>query len=779
MVRDPSPIAAEFSAEACNFLTTHPAPFRRFSEPFLCLVGLSRYYELDDNMYPTFLTDAGEEIDLFAFILHAGLIPRGVCIPLVGEDDHDGQNDNIKNLNEGSGDADQENHSEEGDRAGQDEAVTIVVDYEFRVAVANKPKSKKKRRPDGVGGSNNPLKKLREDHGISGDAGVSTGGKYLAAVQDLFERSTLNVEVDVVAAATVPFVTSSMTPTPKHSSHHSSTNAADVEFTSLVRSFVSPPLMMTAAVTTTNVAGTSSAPVIGAGAKPVSQVRQSLFTDSASIGATGSDIAGPSHLAGHSMIDQLAPPRFFSQLRGMDYDQLFAEFNVGTAHQMCLTAKVRQADLLKEKDAQIANLKAQLSLKEAEVRRAILFSPQVFIVMEDAKAPKPSGVIVEGTCSSLRDQVSGYELFKEQCDAVQVKVLSDRVAELDSELMGMVVHLDEEFYPRLLSTIAGRRWVIGHGLRLEVMKCLQSAEYATALGDKHSTITTTTTLSVLATLANVISVLPVYVADYGVQDAGPHNEAPLSPKIVFEKEDLETIPEHPSTTGDTGLPLLLFRRGVVLPCCQPSLVFSPGHLPWIENFLKLFVSVFTFSKYWIMPGSLAIPAIRASYSASLLVASQTKFSRSVHGSGSSSPTSIGTAKESSFGRSTMKSAKICPLIDILGLYFMSYSPSSMLYLCASFPATLVLTTHMIDWFGAYRTFLKNCVVTSLLRLMLGIDLGLANFAFSACADRSYYAFRDGRLKRSLPPVYPDILVSLWCLPCIPGTCLLPPRRCIS
>ncbi|GJW55221.1 hypothetical protein Tco_0099306 [Tanacetum coccineum] len=130
-----------------------------FSEPFLRPVGLSRYYDLDDNIYPTFLLDAGEEMDLFAFIRHANPVKvrigekqieegqvslldstEGHVIPLAGEDsqaglvvrvDHGGQNDNIENLNEGSGDADQENHSEGSDRAGQDEAVTIVVDEEF------------------------------------------------------------------------------------------------------------------------------------------------------------------------------------------------------------------------------------------------------------------------------------------------------------------------------------------------------------------------------------------------------------------------------------------------------------------------------------------------------------------------------------------------------------------------------------------------------------------------------------------------------------------------
>ncbi|GKG20007.1 hypothetical protein Tco_0379808, partial [Tanacetum coccineum] len=90
---------------------------------------------------------------------------------------------------------------------------------------------------------------------------------------------------------------------------------------------------------------------------------------------------------------------------------------------------------------------------------------------------------LETTCSGLCDQVSGYELFKEQCKAVQdeqVKELSDRVARLDSELMALALHLDEEFYLRFLTTIVGRRWIIGHGFRLAIMKCLQSLEYATA-----------------------------------------------------------------------------------------------------------------------------------------------------------------------------------------------------------------------------------------------------------------------------------------------------------
>ncbi|GKD73995.1 hypothetical protein Tco_1332277 [Tanacetum coccineum] len=195
---------------------------------------------------------------------------------------------------------------------------------------------------------------------------------------------------------------------------------------------------------------------------------------------------------------------------------------------------------------------------------------------------------METVCSGLRDQISGYELFKEQYEVVQdeqVKVLSDRVAGLDAELIGVALHLDEEFYPYFLTTIAGRRWIISRGFRLAVMKCLQSPEYVAALGtaiglaiDKgiqtrlaagidHGRAGRSLTevaaydTSKDASIADIMSLLhlegpsvgtleggyfilpltgsvpPISVSDY---DAVPHAEAPPSTTIVFEKEELET-----------------------------------------------------------------------------------------------------------------------------------------------------------------------------------------------------------------------------------------------
>ncbi|GJW70791.1 hypothetical protein Tco_0127708 [Tanacetum coccineum] len=160
-----------------------------------------------------------------------------------------------------------------------------------------------------------------------------------------------------------------------------------------------------------------------------------------------------------------------------------------------------QANWLKKRDAEIASLKDQLSLQEAEAVEAILLRGQIADVevaeatrVNELKDLKEKEADLEGRVATLESVAaskdaelasSNSQLFKKQIEAVQdvqVKVLSDRVADLDAELMRMALYLDEEFYPCYLTTIAGRRWILSRRLRLVVMKCLQSPEYLAALG---------------------------------------------------------------------------------------------------------------------------------------------------------------------------------------------------------------------------------------------------------------------------------------------------------
>ncbi|GJS28432.1 hypothetical protein Tco_0489052 [Tanacetum coccineum] len=476
--KDPPPAPDEFSAEVCNFLADNPAPFKKFLEAFLCLVGISRYYTLDENSYPTFWDDEdeGAEMDLFAFIHHADPTKvkirereiREVEIPLL-----ELTKDRVVLL---------ACVYNQGDVAASG-GIEILADDEAQAIVVDKPK-KLKRRKTIDGGSGLPPKKLREDHSTSGDASATTARKSLAVLQDLLDKSKLATMVGATAAATILLITSSVARIPEHEGgkYDDSVSVANVRTRRPAERFVN--------VATTVVTGTSIPRP-----KDVNEATHALHQAYVPKWDVLNDSLLDDSNVCRSVVDQLAPPVFFSQLRAMGYDQLLSEFNVGAARQTCLSAEVRmrmkhllrgkkrlegkcgtQDKLLKKRDLEIADLKARLYLKEAE---------------EDARAyelgslKEQSVSSLEVTCSELRGEVSGYQLFKERIKEMQdaqVKVLSDRVASVDSDLMALALHMDEEFYPRFLTTLAECRWILSRDARLLVVKCLHSPEYMTALG---------------------------------------------------------------------------------------------------------------------------------------------------------------------------------------------------------------------------------------------------------------------------------------------------------
>ncbi|GJZ39041.1 hypothetical protein Tco_0585604, partial [Tanacetum coccineum] len=287
--------------------------------------------------------------------------------------------------------------------------------------------------------------KLRDDHGALG--GPSVAGKSRSAVQRLLAEAVLHAEVRGGPVLTLPFVTSSVSATPERedehladsvtgldlrticapqrfvissdSSHHSGANIAEAEVDSIARSFA--PIIATVMTATADVATTTKE----APAKP------SLFAaGSSSAGGTDpapggfSDVSGSDFLVGGirtvvdpefdlqkvdvpqwsvtngsclddgrvclEMLDEFAPLNFFASIRGMEHDQLFTEFIVGTARQISMSAEVRmhaeynikekrrlkavveEKDmLLKTKGEEIDSLSAHLLLKEAKAAEAI------------------------------------------------------------------------------------------------------------------------------------------------------------------------------------------------------------------------------------------------------------------------------------------------------------------------------------------------------------------------------------------------------------------------
>nr|GFB88516.1 hypothetical protein [Tanacetum cinerariifolium] len=86
----------------------------------------------------------------------------------------------------------------------------------------------------------------------------------------------------------------------------------------------------------------------------------------------------------------------------------------------------------------------------------------------------------------LQQQVSGEKTLKaafEDYKRQQDQMVEQRCAEMDAHLDAMSIDFDEELYPHILTAIAGRMWVIGHGLRLATMTCAESLEMRQAFAD--------------------------------------------------------------------------------------------------------------------------------------------------------------------------------------------------------------------------------------------------------------------------------------------------------
>ncbi|GKE82322.1 hypothetical protein Tco_1552322 [Tanacetum coccineum] len=314
------------------------------------------------------------------------------------------------------------NHTEQGNSTvGEQDAnirpVVEAADTDVEVVAPVQPKRQGKRKSMVVdaGGASHPPKKLREDHGTPSRASV--GGKSRSAIKRLLARTVLNAEVGVAAIPTLPFVTAHVSSTPERedgdhidsaaepnlrtigasqkfvisldSSHHSRPTIAEAEVDSLVR--FSAPVMMTVTTVTSTVD-----PDLVAKEKLVKPTL--ISADPSSAGEadpnTGvfSDLTGSDFLVGgiRTIIDPDTDlQKFFATVRGMEHDQLFTEFNVRVARQMSLSAEVRmhaeynvkerrrlksvvekQDELLKAKDGEIKDLKAQLLLKETEAAKA-------------------------------------------------------------------------------------------------------------------------------------------------------------------------------------------------------------------------------------------------------------------------------------------------------------------------------------------------------------------------------------------------------------------------
>nr|GEX41518.1 transposase (putative), gypsy type [Tanacetum cinerariifolium] len=474
--KDEMPAEGTYSLEAVRVLDTHRTPIKKQPEMLLCLVGISRRYYLGDELYPTFLHDDDRDMDLFNLIrapnptkVKTGSRPRAphevplltLTAPRVIEMDEPAATDSSgvpSTIKRSSLDfAHEAGASDQGTvalempssedvpataapRAGQAEETTTM---DHPAALESRTRGR-----DGPG-VNAPPKSLRKDHAGPRPSGSSHGGKSLAAIQ-LGLASIVVVPGDAHVGVSDP-----------------------------------DPLSFADAPSRHPVDVAQSSPGIAAAGDPESEnafspaeVRSPGSVYQPEWGVTNGSLLDTPE-ACQDLVDHVAPSSYFSELRHMHNEEFLRQYNVN------LTRQARELEIRNLE----ASLEAEANAKRVAEDKSAGLSQELKRMRAQFSDLQVSNERLSQQVATLQQQVSGEEKLKaafEEFKRQQHERVEQRCAEMDARLDALSINFDEEFYPHMLTAIAGRRWVIGRGLCLAVMKCGESLELRQAFADAVS-----------------------------------------------------------------------------------------------------------------------------------------------------------------------------------------------------------------------------------------------------------------------------------------------------
>nr|GEW77855.1 hypothetical protein [Tanacetum cinerariifolium] len=209
------------------------------------------------------------------------------------------------------------------------------------------------------------------------------------------------------------------------------------------------------------------------------------------------------------LVEHIAPSGYFSELRHLHNDDFLKQYNINLARQVAMGLQLRlrfeqEAKLLKKSVAQVARRDQWIQARENEIKNLEALLEVETDMKKTAKANNSKlGMELENLralfsdlqvsidrlsqqVSTLQAQVTGEEKLKaafEDFKQYENDRVEKRCAEMDARLDALSIYFDKELYPHMLSAIACRRWVIGHGLRLAIMKCDESTELRQVFAD--------------------------------------------------------------------------------------------------------------------------------------------------------------------------------------------------------------------------------------------------------------------------------------------------------
>nr|GEY21162.1 hypothetical protein [Tanacetum cinerariifolium] len=404
--KDGMPAESTYSAEAVTALDTHRTPIQKQPEMLLCLVGISRRYYLRDEVYPTFIHDDDR----------GGLIRAPIPTK----------------LKTGS----RPRAAHEVPPPEDVPATSAPEAGQAKEVAATDPSAvtgSRKRGHDGVD-ANAPLKVLRRDDADPRLPGSTCGGKSLAAIE-LGMASTRPVPVPESAPADVsdPDPLSFADPRSRH------------------------PADGTAAAGDPESENACFASAVGS--------LESIYRPEWGV-ANGNMLDTPE--ACQDLVDHVAPPGYFSELRHLHNDEFLRRYNVNLARQVAMGSQLRlrfeqEAKLLRKSVAQAeADMKKAAEDKNARMTQELKDMCALFSDLQVSNDRLSQQV------ATLQEQVSVEEKLKvafEEFKRNEDSRVEQRCAEMDARLDALSIDFDEELYPHMLTAIAGIAKGMSEGLR--------------------------------------------------------------------------------------------------------------------------------------------------------------------------------------------------------------------------------------------------------------------------------------------------------------------------
>ncbi|GJV99612.1 hypothetical protein Tco_1554864 [Tanacetum coccineum] len=528
--KDLAPHLTARQEQAVQVLSSNKAPFRVYPECFLALVGLSPYYPFGENTYRAFERPDRTDMGLLDYIRTA--VPRKVqAVEVQKGEKQVNLLDSIKHCfvsldapaavqqasGSGSGAGPKVSAlSAEGNVVAEENVIPVgtyldLVDPEGGLTVvekgdaAQKQPEKAKRKKLLKQSDTLSAKRLRIDHP---SLASRTGGKTLASLRRTIPEGFLllgpSSPADVHTQVTVR--SSRVADAPVYT-------AADTVTSSRGKTLVIP---------TSDVGGSSQ--------PETSEESADSFYETATLNSKDAKrwYIPRWNITNDSLLDDGFSCRTLICLG--------SEVRSHTEHELELKEKLRakydaRGVLLREKDAEIARLKSLVKEKETESAEVLRLRDQVSVLaadksflsaevsalksvvsqkdtdislldsrasylksaLDDSQAACTEAKNLISTLSSERDGLasevstlhSAFRDFKEKMEAqqeAQAQVLYNRVADLEAHVMDVSGRLEGEFYPAYLTALAGRRWLLTHGVELAMVKCLKSPEYQNILG---------------------------------------------------------------------------------------------------------------------------------------------------------------------------------------------------------------------------------------------------------------------------------------------------------